>query len=406
MQIYILDDTYTIIGLIDEAESTLWHKKYNDLGESEIYIPCDETMIAMLQKGFYMFRYDDDMFCKIESVEIVTDIEQGNHLIATGTDIATLLSGRIVRWQKTFSGRVFDFIKTLLTDNVINPKLEDGTSHTVRKIPNLTFDDSNSKEFTETVEMTVNTEDLLQLIISTCKAYNYGFRISYSIENKTLKFRLYKGVNKASISVNEYVEFSPAFGNIISSSYKTDDRYYKNVVYVGYKSADEGDDKIYLLSVYEGQEEGLPEPQGEARREIYVDGTGTSRSITLDALTEIYGTLDKIGSAYYSNVGGELVAVAITEGTGEDEKITITDYTYMKLIRATGKNALAENTKVEEFSGNIDTIDTYAYKTDYNLGDVVKVVNDYGIGAPAQITEVIESEDAENGYSLEPRFNI
>ena len=87
MQLYILNPKYEIIGFIDDAESVLWNKKYNDEGYCEIYTPCDETLLDLLQKGNYVYRFDDDMFCKIKTVEIETDAENGNYIIATAKDM-------------------------------------------------------------------------------------------------------------------------------------------------------------------------------------------------------------------------------------------------------------------------------------------------------------------------------
>lgn len=41
---------------------------------------------------------------------------------------------------------------------------------------------------------------------------------------------------------------------------------------------------------------------------------------------------------------------------------------------------------------------------DYFLGDVVQVINEYGISAAPRIVEIIESED-ENGKSTVPTFS-
>lgn len=387
MELYILDPNYNIIGVVDEAESVLWNKKYNETGYSEIYIPCSDELFSILKKGNYIFRYDDDMFCKIESIEIETNVEQGDYIIATATDISKVLSGRIVRRQITFSGKVTDFIKKVLTDNVINP------AEPKRAIANFVIDESNFDELTATIEITVSTDDVLQLIVTACKTYNYGFRVSYNISAGQLVFRLYRGKNKALQTGAEYVEFSPAFSNIISSNYKEDESNYKNIVYVGYKTVD---DEFALLSLYKGNSE----PSAEDRREIYVDGTGTSRSITLEELQTLFPNVTRSGATYYN--GG--VAVATVEGEGDQEKITVTDYTYLLLIRIIGENALAERTRSQVFAGEVDTIDTYEYKTDYNLGDIVKVINEYGVEAAAQITEIMESDDNENGYVIEPHF--
>ena len=399
MQIYVLDTKYEILSYIDVAESVLWNKKHNDLGESEIYLPCDIEMLSILRRGHYLFRFDDDMFCKIEKVELETDVENGDYIIATAVDMSKILSGRIVRWNTAFSGKAVYFIKRLIEDNIINPKDAQGKLHTVRQIPNFVFDmtDEEMSEFIETVSTTVNAEDLLQLITATCKACNYGFRTSFDIDTKTLKFRVYKGVDRSIPATDEYVEFSPVFGNIISSQYKVEESNYKNIAYVGYKNTAE---EVHLLSVYSGE----TEPQGEDRREVYVDGTSTSRDISYDDLAQMFPAVSKSGNEYYIIENGNKIIVATSEGAGEDEKITVTDYTYLLLIRTIGRNLLESKTMTEIFSGEVDVLDSYRYKVDYNLGDIVKVINEYGIEARAQVIEIMESEDNDSGYVVEPRF--
>lgn len=396
MQIYVLKpirDTagettsFELIGVIDEAESVLWQKKYNDVGEAEIYIPCTMEYIEMLRIGNYLYRYDDDMFCKIEKTQIETDVEKGDYLISTAKDACNMLAGRIVRWQIVYSGTVGGFIQKLLNDNVINP------AQAYRKINRFEFDDSNLSEFSEKFEATVHGDDLLKLIVDTCKAQKIGFRLSYDIERGYLVFKLYRGKNKASAESDEYIEFSPEFANIISSNYVEDESEYKNLAYISYKTQDE---KTEFFSVYTGD----TEPTGDARREIFIDGTGTSRDITYKELLQMFPDVVKDGSGYYSGS----TQVATSEGTGEDEKITVTDYTYFLLIRAIGQNALASAVRTQSFEGNVDTTETYVYKSDYDLGDTVKVKDDYGNEAEAQILEIMESEDSDNGYSVEPKF--
>ena len=402
MQIYILDKNKDLIGELSEQEDIVFNKRFNDVGYCALKVAADIDMLDLLKAGNYIFRYDDDMFCKIETATIDTDVEQGDYLTVDAGDMNNILAGRIVRWDVSYSGTVAGFIKRLIVENIINP------AQAQRKIANFVFDDSNFAEFTERIEVAKDTatQDLLQLITTTCKTYNYGFRVSLNIESKTLVFRLKKGVNKATMESEEYVEFSPNFANIISSHYKEDESNYKNVVYVGYKSSSKDDENVYLLSLFEGE----TEPQGEARREIYVDATNTSREIKLEELQLLYGTLTKEGNTYFATVDGLKTAVATFEITTTDgvstEKITANDYTYLKLIRIVGMNTLAERTKTQEFSGEVDTIDTYEYKKDYDLGDIVRVANEYGIEAPAQIIEVTESESVDNPYTIEPIYEF
>lgn len=401
MELYIFDSSYAQIGVITEAESVLWQKKYSDKGECEICVECSPQMIELLKQGHYIYRYDDDMLCKIETAEIKTDEEKGDQLIVTAPDICIILAGRIIRWQTVYSGTVAGYIQKLLNDNVINPQQPQ------RKIANFTIDTSNFSQLTATIEVSAHTDDLLQAITAACKGANYGFRIAFNKEAGQLVFRLIQGKNKAIASANPYVEFSPSYSNILTTHYKNDASNRKNLVYVGYKNA-AGD--VLLLSLHNE----AAEPTGESRREIYVDGTGTSRDISLAELQQMFPNLtevcvtinEKKYKNYYTNVNGadELVAVGTKETEEAEEKITVTDYCYIILIRNIGEKALTEHVVTEEFSGEVDTQDTYVYKQDYDLGDIVKVANEYGISAEARIVEVMESEDSDSGYVVEPNF--
>lgn len=385
MKVYILNNSYERIAYIDHADSILWDKKYNDIGECEIYLPCSIDMLNVLRKGFYVYREDDDMVCKIESVQIETDVEKGDYIIATAKDMNNVLANRIVRNGFTYSGSVASFIKKLVVDNIITPEQDE------RAFTNFTFNDSNFSDFTETIDINVTSgEDMLELIKTTCKTFNYGFRVKYIELTKTLEFGLKKGKNKATTTGVEYVEFSPTYSNILSSNYKEDESNYKNVCYVSYKDSNE---EIQLLSVFNTE----TEPAAEERREVFVDATGLSREIKIEELELMFPyTIRLVGTTYYSN---EKVVASV-----DGEKIVVSDYTYLILLRTLGLNTLAERVKTQEFSGSVDITDTYQYKFDYDLGDIVKVINEYGIGAEARITEIMESDDNENGYAIEPKF--
>ena len=146
---------------------------------------------------------------------------------------------------------------------------------------------------------------------------------------------------------------------------------------------------------------------------MYIGETSVSREVTYGELKALYpqATPNLATKKYYKNdlLGSNAVATFELADTPNedgtiDETIYLTDYAYIPLLRQDAINALAERTKTQEFGGNVDTIDTYEYKVDYNLGDIVKVINDYGIEAEAQITEIMESEDNDNGYQCEPKF--
>lgn len=354
MQIYILDTELKPVTMIDYAESVLWFKRYNDLGEAELYLQCDNETLSFLQIGYYLYRYDDDMCCKITKIEIKTSTENGDYLTVTAVDVAELFSGRIVWKTIDFSGTVPNFIKRVLNENIIAPS--DGG----RLIENFIIDDDNFSELTDKINIQCTHDDILQLIISTCKAYNYGFRLFVDIDIGYFVFKLYKGVDRSKIGGDSYVEFSEEYANVISTNYSYDIGTVKNFALVGGQG--EGKDRIYAT---------VDLSEGGERRELWVDAKDISKT---------YQDADGVEQTY-------------------------TDEEYNQLLVERGLSKLAEYNETETFSGEVDVLDSYVYKIDYDLGDTVMVKNSYGISAASRIVEIDESEDNENGYVVEPIFS-
>lgn len=392
MELYILDPNLQTVGMIDDAESKLWNKKFDDVGECEIYSPYTDELRDLLKRGNYVYRYDDDMACIITDVVITTGVEEGDYITATARDICTILSGRVVRWSTVFSGKVTDFVKRLLNENVIAPN----SATAKRKIDNFTLDETNFPRIPTTIEASAQTEDLLNLIIATCKSAGCGFRVSIDIGRRVFVFALQAGYDR-STGANGYVEFSPEFSNMTETSYTESNGNYKNVVYVGYKLGN--DSGLELMSVYRGD----TEPSGIGRKEVYIDGTGTSREITLDELRLMYPSCYESNGFVYDSTSSK-VAVAQYDAGAEERKYTMTDTAYLRVIKRLGVEAFSDYNESRGFVGSVDAADTYEYKVDYDLGDIVLAKNRFGISAYAKIAEVMESEDNEDGYQIEPRF--
>ena len=87
--------------------------------------------------------------------------------------------------------------------------------------------------------------------------------------------------------------------------------------------------------------------------------------------------------------------------SSNDGEISLTDYN--KLLIERGNEKITENTFVESYTGEVETTLTYVYKKDYDLGDIVETVNEYGMEATPRIIEIIESEN-ENGLRVVPTF--
>lgn len=344
MEINVLNKEFEKIAVIDSFTSLIWCKRYFDIGALDLEIEATTETLATFKRGYYITRDDDDAIFRIEAIELDTTNDEGNSLIIGAVDCKKILNQRIIWDQVNWgAGTVEDFIRYLVLYNVVNVPF-------ARKI--LNFEMQPKKGFTETIEQQVTYDLLGDKIIEICKAYGYGWKILFF--NNAFHFDLYKGLDRSiDQSANSKVIFSPEYENLTSSRYNEDTSDYRNVALV----AGEGEG-------VERKKRTVGSATGLDRYELFVDASGISRN----------------------------------EGT--EEEIDLPDY-YEALINE-GKGKLAEHIVTTSFEGEVNS-DSYRYKTDYDLGDIVTVKNQYGITVNARITEVIETWDNE-GYTCEPKF--
>ena len=345
MELYIMNKSLQTIGVIDSFESIIWTKRYLEAGEFELYIPISDTNLSLLQTGNYIYRLDDDAVMIIEDIKLETDVEKGNYITATGRSLESILDRRIVWNTTTFSGAAEDFIYKLINENAITPAI------TARKISNLTLD--TKKGYTETISKQLTGDNLYTAITDICTAYNYGLKITLN-SKKNFVFSLYKGVDRSyNQNKNPCVVFSPEFDNILKSSFERSEEEYKNIALI----AGEG--------------------EGDARKKTTV------------------------GSA--SDLNRRELYVDARDVQSTENDVTMSDSDYIKLLQARGQEKLNELTIKEAFSGECETSNSYVYRQDWNLGDIVQIKNEFGVSASPRIIEVIESEETDKNTII-PTF--
>lgn len=345
MQLYVLNEFFEIIDYIDTFISLEWVKRYFDTGDFVLNCIADTNIVKSLQKRNYLVREDDERIMIIEKINILSSLEDGNKINVSGRSIESILGRRIV-WKQTNSKAgetAEEFVRRLVKENCINP------TDPKRKIPNLKL--GTLKGFQEKIEKQVTGDNLLTVIIEICKLYEYGFKITMNNEGR-LVFDLFKGENRSyRQTVNPYVIFSNDFDNIINTEFEYDETNISNVALIGGEG--EGTDRKY---------QSIGESEGFDRYELFVD------------------------------------AKDISSNNGE---IAPADYNLLLIER--GEEKIAESTFLESYTGEVETTLTYVYKQDYDLGDVVEIINEYGMEATPRIIEIIESEN-ENGLRVVPTF--
>ena len=378
-EFYLLDNELNKKYIIDTYSSAIWAKRYNDIGDCELVISASEENFRKIEECKYITRNDDDMVCKIKKIEIQTDEENGNQLILTGKDITDILEQRIVVKQTNFNGLVEDYIRTLINDSIINPTNAD------RKIKNFVLADKIG--FSDTIREQVTYDNVGIKIQKLCKQYGWGYRVT--INNGNFVFALYRGGDKS-----KYITFSHNYDNISTTDYSKDNSNIKNVALV----AGEGEG-VARKTITIGNGTGID------RHELYVDARDISSEIDYDELLTNYpnGKEKVINNVIYYQVNGSNIAIITKNDAGEVTNVQLCSNIYIENLKNTGYEKMSTYTSVTSFSGEVIVGMSYKYKEDYDLGDIVNIVNEYGISIDVRISEVIENQD-DNGYTMEPTF--
>lgn len=353
--LYILDQSLNLLGVIDEYVSTIWTLSYSEIGDFEVYIGASDKAVELLQRNRYVVRSSDieqdedgnvtyKKVMIIKNIRLFTDVENGDFLTVTGRELKFILHSRIVWSQTVLTGTAEDAIRRLITENAISP------TNPNRVIPGLAL--GVSAGFTETIEKQVTGDYLDEAISSIALTFGYGWDIF--IYNSNLVFALYQGLDRSyNQSERPYVVFSEKFENLYNSEYVLDSEAYANMALVG------------------GEGEGL------ARKYVTVN----------DELSGIerYETL--------------IDADSIRSNDGE-----ITESEYLKLLAEQGSEALASLGYTEAFTGEVLSDSTFTYGVDFDLGDSVTVINPYGIEKNVKVVGATETSD-DSGLKLLPHFN-
>ncbi len=378
-ELHLLDGKLNRKYIIDTYSSIIWAPRYNDIGDCEIVMLASKENFKKIEECKYIARDDDEMVCEIKKIDIKTDIESGDQLIITGIDIKTILNQRIIIKQTNFNGLVEDYIRRLIIDSIINPLNLD------RKINNFILENKNG--FTEIIREQVTYENVGDKIQKLCKQYGWGYKVT--VKDKNFIFSLYKGIDNSN-----YVTFSEDYDVLATTDYSKDDSDIKNIAIV----AGEGEGaERKTVTIGTGV--------GINRHELYVDARDISSSIDYDELLSNYpdGEEKNINNIIYYQVNGSNIAILTKNEKKEVTKVQLCNNTYIENLKNAGYEKISEYVSVTSFVGEIIPNVNYIYKRDYNLGDIVNIINEYGISINVRISEIIESQD-KNGYKIEPIF--
>nr|DAX71802.1 MAG TPA: tail protein [Caudoviricetes sp.] len=346
MDIYAADEKMNTVAVIDYCKSVIWHSKYCGAGDFELMIPmmpAGAYLLETIKEGYFFYRKDSKTVMMAQKIELKTNVESGDYLLISGASAECLIGRRIIWQQTNLSGKVCDCVKRLMNENLIDP------ADARRRIDIIKMGQGVSVETTMQKQVTGNNlSDSVEEILST---YGLGYCLEYKVIGKpgAMQFKILQGADRSvgNKQGNPAVRFSPEFDNVLASDFAEDYTALKNVALV----AGEGEGTA-RRSVTVGEGSGL------TRRELYVDSRNTS-----------------------SNDG------------------EISDADYNSMLQQEGVDALSQTLVTRTFAGEIEPDVNYHYGTDYFIGDIITVQNEYNIGFRARIAEIVENDDSD-GYAM------
>lgn len=426
--IYVLDKNLEAIGIVDTYKSCIWVNRYREIGDCELYVEATEGMLNLLKDGYYLMRPDDNMVCQIKKIELDTNAEEGNYIIAYGYDVKRFLDQRIIWGTMSCNGNVEAFIRTMVDKTLISANL--GARQLYKPNGGQLLYLGDLAGFTEVATEQMSYKNVGEKVREYCAQYHWGYR--FILGNEKFWFQLYKGTDRTATVI-----FSDEYENLSTTQYTKDSTHLGNVALVAGEG--QGSERSRNVSGYE---------EGVDRYEIYVDAKDISKTITWGDLTAMYPTTDAGGQGYisgsastgytynmnyiniqvvdsdqltnlqeaypdgqlitidgnqYYQIYNEVIADIPSNSPESGDNITLRDVVYSVYLLNRGYEKMAEYGTVTSFNGTVEPDVTFTYKQDYFLGDLVTVENSFGVSVSARIVEVMEVSD-DNGYNIEPKF--
>jgi hypothetical protein len=350
---------FEVIGILDTAQSVIWHSVYYGVGDFEIYINLHDAL-QIAADARYITRIDNDEVGVIESIMIADDIENGKMMTIKGRFAKSLLDRRIIynlsgtsNRATILQGKVEMCIRSLINSNAIASRslgvIELGAVAGISK----TIVDESGKQ----AQKQVSYENLLEYTESLLKEYGLASRVR--LNGKKLQYTVFEGTDRSADNTvgNQPIIFSKEFDNLLSSEYIHDTTLEKNVALIGGEG--EGIERFCVL---------LGSQSGLQRKEIFVDASSVKKQYKDE----------------------------------NDVEQTYTAAVYTAMLKTHAKQVTSDLTVSEDFNGAIDiTNGNWKYGIDVFIGDIVTIQdNDIGVFKNVRLGEVTEYQD-QDGYTVE-----
>lgn len=347
MDIYAYDKDFNLISVIDAYESFIWTERALGYGDFELVIPYQHANMEALVPNNFLAKQNTKVVMVIEGVRIVSDAETGIKVTVTGRSLESILERRIImpRIDLGENKEIQNAILSIVSSNC-------GVGATSKRaMPLVTVQNPDLLEIKNEYEMSFEYDNVYEIVLNLCTTYGLMFFVTRNYTTNMFEFYLDAGEDRSyDQEFNPYVIFSPKFENLRGSDYALNYEGNVNSPIVDSVYQDQYGDTITYIS-------DVSEASGLDRREAHFDGNSIESDDTRGNVMSF--------SSFKSRVDNY------------------------------GQNEIAQNNVLEAFEGTIDTnAGPFIYGVDYFIGDIVQIVDEFGLTGKVKVSEVIQSSDA------------
>lgn len=354
MDVYILDESYRTIDVIDKFESMIWTERFRSWGDFEFKLLSARENLVRLTAGVRLFIEDSHRVMIVETIEDTVDTEGREILKVRGRSLEMVMENRLARdsmadlttepkWSQT--GPPYLIANSMFDHIVSDPALDPGDFIDIGVGSDGVFPEDTIPFLLDDVLYEIDMMSLYQAIRDLCYIYGMGFRIIRDVDGQ-LWFDTYMGSDRTTQQTTlPAVVFSPAMDNLTNVTEFSSDALYKNVAYVVSKV---GSEIVYGLDVD-------PAISGFDRRVLFIKA-------------------DDIDDPSPTVASAQMIQRGLDE--------------------------LAKNRKITAFDGELNQNSKYKYETDYNLGDLIEFQNDTGVRTIMRVVEQIFISDKQGDKSI------
>lgn len=338
MDLYIYGPTLAPIGVIDEISSLLWTRNFREPGTFALEVPFSAKANGMLTRGNFVRKADSMELRRIDSRAYARTGEDIDVIRVSGQDALGWASWRVLLEDTELTGNPSAVCADLVR-NAIGESAEADRMISFLRVTGGTDGYDN-----ETFAWKQGT-DVLSAVTDVLQAYDIGFdcELNASETRLSLSFRASRNRTAKQTALHPAV-FRPDWGTLGEHTYTEADGGLKTFAYAMWQPPDyyDADLKIWITPPEEPFTV-TTNHVGAGRREIMLS--------TYEAKT---------------------LALA--------KQMALLDLTACVMDKT--------------FAGNIDTSDALVYKTDFDLGDRVTIIDEtWGVSGEETITRVEERYD-------------